>query len=311
MRGWDDMKRCAPLLALAICGRALEAGGTNAVAPVAARDFYNAGTELLAAKHFAGAEEMFQSALAAQEDRVQPPALYNLGHARFDDGMAALKSGPSPQSLAAQGNASGVKAGLAIRRAESALAENQLSKMVAAYLGGLGARRELDSVEEAVRQAMKTCGDTLDKWRRAEDDFKGAAELNPADTNAVRNAQIVGQYIDWLVDSLRQMQHLGAMLGERHHQLNEVLRQIGGRIPEPDLPPGAPGGDQDEDGGMQPESLRGLKEEVSRAGKPIGVRLSPDEAKQILEGISVDDSRQLPMNETRTGQHREKSGFTW
>ena len=48
---------------------------------------------------------MFQSALAAQDERVQPPALYNLGHARFDEGAEILKKGPDAQKAAAQGNA--------------------------------------------------------------------------------------------------------------------------------------------------------------------------------------------------------------
>lgn len=310
MNWWTRLKRCAPALALALGCPALSAGGTNAAAPVTARDFYNAGTELLVAKKFAAAEQMFQSALAAQKERVQPPALYNLAEARFDDGAAALKKGPPAQTLAAQGTGVGDRADSAIQRADSALAENDVSKMVAAYLGGLGARRELNLVRKAVQQAMETYGDTLRKWQRAEDDFKSAAELNPGDANAVRNAQIVEQYIARLVDSLRRMQRLAAMLGNQHKRLNEALRQIGGRIPEPDLPPGAPG-DEDEDDGLQPESLRGLKEGASRVGKPIRVPLSPDAAAQILDGISPDGSRRLPMNETKTGRSPEKSGLTW
>ena len=70
--------------------RGLAAGQTNAAPAIApptasatARDFYNAGTRLLAAKKFADAEKMFQAALAAQDERVQPAAMYNVGHARF------------------------------------------------------------------------------------------------------------------------------------------------------------------------------------------------------------------------------------
>ena len=61
-----------------------------------------------------------------------------------------------------------------------------------------------------MRAAMETYGNTLLKWRRAADDFKGAAELNPGDTNAAHNAEIVERGIARLVDSLRQMQ---AMMG--------------------------------------------------------------------------------------------------
>jgi tetratricopeptide (TPR) repeat protein len=295
--------------ALLFSGRALAAGDSNAVTPVTARDFYNAGTELLAAKKFSEAEQMFQSALAAQNERVQPPALYNLGQARFDDGMAALKKGPSGQSLTGAGNTAGLVAGQAIERGETALAENDLSKMITAYLAGRGARHELKAIEKAVRKAMDTYGDTLSKWQRAEDDFKSAAELNPADTNAARNAEIVAQYIARLVDSLRQMQRMAATLVARHSRLNDVLRQLGSRIPKQNLPAGGDGDDDDE--GLQPESLRGLKEGVSQSGKEFQVPLSPDEAAQILNGISLDGGRRLPMNEAKNGESSKKSGLTW
>jgi tetratricopeptide (TPR) repeat protein len=293
-----------------ISSRVLAAGDTIAVAPVTARDFYNAGTELLAAKKFSEAEQMFQSALAAQNERVQPPALYNLGQARFDDGMAALKKGPSAQTLAGAGNTAGLMAGQAIERGETALTENDLSKMITAYLAGRGARHELNAIEKAIQKAMDTYGDTLRKWQRAEDDFKSAAELNPADTNATRNAEIVAQYIARLVDSLHQMQRMSATLGGRHSQLNGVLRQLRGRIPAQDLPGGGDG-DDDDDEGIQPESLRGLKEGASRSGKEFQVPLSPDEAAQILNGISLDGSRRLPMSEAKNGKTEKKNNLTW
>jgi tetratricopeptide (TPR) repeat protein len=310
MNRWAKLKRYAPILVLVCSCRVLAVGDTNAVAPVTARDFYNAGTELLAAKKLAEAEQMFQSALAAQNERVQSPALYSLGQARFDDGLAALKKGPSAQSLAGAGNAAALMAGRAIERGETTLTENDLSKMIAAYLAGRGARHELNVIEKAVRKAMDTYGDTLRKWQRAEDDFKSAAELNPADTNATRNAGIVAQYIARLVDSLQQMQRMSATLGGRHSQLNGVLRELRGRIPAQDLPDGGDG-DDDDDEGLQPESLRGQKEGASRSGKEFQVPLSPDEAAQILNGISLDGSRRLPMSEAKSGESPKKSGLTW
>ena len=116
---------------------------TNFPAPVSARDFYNAGARLLAATNFVDAEKMFESALAAQDERVQPPALYNLGHTRFGEGAELLKKGPDAQKVSAQGTAA-LKAGdHALRSAESALAETNLDQMVAAYLEGRGARHEV------------------------------------------------------------------------------------------------------------------------------------------------------------------------
>ncbi|HTV42396.1 MAG TPA: hypothetical protein VMF08_17645 [Candidatus Sulfotelmatobacter sp.] len=281
-----------------------------AVEPVTARDFYNAGTELLAAKKFDEAEQMFLSALAAQDERVQPPALYNLAHARFADGLAALKRGPSAEAVNAQGAAADAEAGAAIQQGQAALAENDLSKLIAAYLAGRGARRDVRMAEEALRQAMQTYGETLRKWQQADDDFKSAAELNPADANASRNSRIVEQYIARLVDSIRQMQNMGAKLGDKHKKLNELLKQIGGRIPKPNLPPGAPGDkDKDEDGDIQPEDLQGLEETPTRTDNPSEARLSRDEAAQILNGIPLDSAQRLIMNEHPTNPHG--NGRNW
>lgn len=309
-----NLKWCALASMLALAGSAFADSQTNSIAPavqpVTARDFYNAGTELLAAKKFTEAEQMYLSALAAQDERVQPPALYNLGQARFADGLAALKKGPSSQSIDAQGNQADSEAASAIQQGQAALAENDLSKLIAAYMSGLGARRDVRSAEAAVRQAMQTYGETLRKWQQADDDFKSAAELNPADTAAARNAQIVEQYIARLVDSLRQMQMLGGKLGDKHKKLNELLKQIGGRIPKPNLPPGAPGDkDQDEDGEIRPESLQGMEEGATRTDNSIESRLSRDEAAQILNGIPVDAAERLMMNEHPTNPHG--SGRNW
>ncbi|MGH8023193.1 MAG: hypothetical protein ACRED1_06410 [Limisphaerales bacterium] len=301
----------AALLALA-CSRFAHAQ-TNAIAPsaqpVTARDFYNVGTELLSAKKFPEAEQMFLSALSAQDEHARPAALYNLAQARFDDGLAALKKGPSSQSIAGQSAEAGSGAGSAIQQGEAALEGNDLRKLIAAYMAGLGARHDLRAAEAAVRQAIETYGETLRKWRRADDDFKSAAELNPADTDAARNAQIVEDYIARLVDSLRKMQRMAAMMGNQHKKLDQLLHQIGGRIPRPNLPPGAPG-DKDQDDGLQPESLRGMEEGAIRTGSPIETTLSRDQAEQILNGILLDGAQRLMMNEARTG-HNQGSGLTW
>ncbi|HEX3625833.1 MAG TPA: hypothetical protein VH280_10455 [Verrucomicrobiae bacterium] len=314
MNGQAKMNLFVLVYLIALGAVASANGQTNdiapAVQPVTAREFYNAGTAKIAAKKFAEAEQMFLSSLAAQEGGVQPQALYNLGQARFDDGLAVLKKGPSAQTLDAQGGGANLEAGSAIQQGEAALAGNDLAKLISAYIDGHGARRDLRSVEEAVRQAIQTYGDSLRKWQQADDDFKSAAELNPSDTDAARNSQIVEQYIAKLVDSLRQMQQMAARLGAQHKKLNEVLKSIGGRIPKPNLPPGAPG-DKDDDDGLQPESLRGMEEGPTKTGKPIEERLSRDQAAQILNGVSIDAAQRLLMNEPKTGQNVQNSGRTW
>ncbi len=311
MKPFTTSKGFALVFALAICCRALAGVETNAAAPVTARDFYNAGTDLLVAKKFAAAEEMFQTALAAQDERVQPPALYNLGHARFDEGAGLLKKGPDAQKVAAQGNAALAAGDQAIRQAESSLAQNNLGNMVAAYLEGRGARRELRDAEKAVQAAMETYGKTLQKWQLAADDFKSAAELNPADTNAARNAQIVERGIAKLVDSLRQMQAMMGAMGKQRQDLGKMLSKLKGRIPASDAPPGAAGDGDEDEPGVQPDSLAGQKEGASRQGDQLQIPLSPDQAGQLLDGLSLDGSRRLPMSDKQGAPPNDKKGRDW
>ncbi len=299
-------------------GRIGAAQDTNAPVPVTARDFFNAGTRALAAKKFSDAEKMFQSSLAAQDERVQPLVLFNLGHTRFADGAEILKKGPDAQKISARGNAALAAGDDAIRAGETSLAENQVDKMVAAYLEGRGARRELRAAEKAVKTAMETYGKTLSKWQRAADDFKGAAELNPADTNALHNVEVVEKNIAKLVDELRQMQQMAAQMAGQKQQLDNMLSKLKGQLPAPDAPPGGKGEDDEDkdDGsgqdGVKPESLAGKEEGAGRDGDQMQAPLSPDQAGQMLDGISVDGSRRLPMVADKEGSPpKEKNGRNW
>ncbi|HEY5344935.1 MAG TPA: VWA domain-containing protein [Verrucomicrobiae bacterium] len=283
----------------------------NFPTPATARDFYNAGTRLLARTNFADAEQMFDSALAAQDESVRPMALFNLAHSRFDEGVELLKKGPDAQKVSEQGNAALAGGKNALRSGESALAENDLSKMIAAYLEGRGARHGLHDAEKAVQSAMETYGKTLLKWQRAADDFKGAAELNPADTNATHNAKIVERGIAKLVDEINKMQAMMGALGKQKQDLGKMLSKLKGQIPAPDAPPGAAGEDGDEDDGISPDSLAGQKENAARAGDQMQVPLSPDQAGQILDGLSIDGSRRLPMGDKQGASPKDKNGRNW
>ncbi len=284
---------------------------TNAPVPVTARDFYNAGTRLLARTNFADAEKMFQSSLAEQDERVQPLALFNLGHTRYAEGVELFKKGPDTQKVASRGNTVLAAGEHALSAAEAALAENNLEKMIAAYLEGRGVRHELRDAEKAVQLAMEIYGKTLAAWRRAADDFHGAAELNPADTNATHNAAVVERDIAKLVDSLRKMQQMAGQMAGQKDQLGKMLSKLKGQIPAPNAPPGAAGDEDEEEQGVQPESLAGKKENAGREGDQMPAALSPDQAGQILDGISIDGGRRLPMGDQPGAPPKEKTGRNW
>ena len=284
---------------------------TTSPAPTTAREFYNAGTGLLASKKYADAEKMFQSSLAAQDERVQPAALFNLGHTRFRDGAALLEKGPDAQKVSAQGDAALAGGNRAIKSAESALADNQMDRMIAAYIEGRGARRELRAAEKAVRAAMDRYGKTLQKWQRAADDFKGASELNPADTNSLRNAALVERNIAKLVDLLERMQQSAAQIAGQKKQLGQALSKLKGMIPAENAPPGGDGDDDEEEGGVKPESLQGQEENAAREGEQLKIPLSPDQAGQLLQGLSIDAGRRLPMSDKQGEPPKEKTGRNW
>jgi hypothetical protein len=285
----------------------------SSVADQNARELYNAGTVKLRAGKLDDAEMLLESSVGKQDAQVQPVALFNLGHVRFGQGREILKKSPSGEATAGRSRIADAAGAVAIQNAEAALAGNDVQQMVQAYLAGHGVHREIRSAMKAVQLAMEAHGNTLLRWRRALRDFLSAAELNAADTNAVRNAEIVQQAIARLVDSMRQMQQAGAGLDQKEKQLADLLKQLRGRIPAADMPPGAPGqGDEDDDGedGMLPEQLAGQKESTTGGGQELGLKISPETAGQLLNGIQP-DGKLLPMGQGEAGKPMNRSGRNW
>lgn len=308
------------LLALTICvGSRLTASGSEGPSPVTARDLYNAGTKFLAATNYIEAEKMFRAALLKQDESVQAQAEFNLAHTRFADGAAILKKGPDAQKISERSQAALAAGNDALRAGESSLAESNMEKMVAAYMNGLGARREVRAAEKAVKAAMEIYGKTLMKWQRAADDFSAAAELNPADTNAAANAKSVQKGIAALVDQLQMWQQMAAQLAGQKQQLGKMLSQLKGKVPAPNAPPGSGGDDEEDDkgengnqGDIKPESLSGKEENAGREGTPIESRLSPDQANQMLDGLPVDGNKRLPMGGGKESPPpKDKKGRNW
>jgi tetratricopeptide (TPR) repeat protein len=276
--------------------------------PETPRECFNAGTQLLRAGKLREAEAYLESALASQQERLQPSALYNLGLVRFGQGVAELKKGPAAKPTAARGQAVIEQADDAIRQANEALAGNDVQKMVAAYMRGRGMRKELKAATEAVRRALQVFGSVLAKWERSSGDFKSALELNDADTDARNNAQVLDRCIAKLVDSLRELQQIANGLGDKKQQLGEAMKQLKGRIPAPDMPPGAAGDEEeDEDKPLGPKP--GEEEGPSKDGQEMP--LTREQAAWLLDGYRLDSERRLPMGQGSSGEPRERSGKTW
>lgn len=278
-------------------------------APETAREFFNAGTRMLRAGKLREAESYLQTALTRQDESLQPAALYNLGHARFAQGVEELKQASDAKQTTERARTAAWSGEAAIQSADQALASKDVGRMVEAYMQGHGARKELNSALKAVREALKIYAGVLLKWQRASGDFKSAAELNPADTNAQHNAEIVDRHIARLIDQIRQMQQAAAAAAQMKQQLGEKMKQLRGQIPDDMMPPGAPGeGEEDED--MPEGPLPGMTEGASKPGDEL--KLSPEDAARMLDGYRLDGERRLPMGEGQDGgKPRDPNRPTW
>jgi len=276
--------------------------------PVTPREFFNAGTQKLREGKLLDAETLLENTLTRQIQRLQPLALYNLGHVRFGQGVAELEKGPAAGASAARARAAAQQDAEASGSADEALASDDVQKMVAAYLRGRGARRESKAATQAVRRALETHGTALNKWQRASGDFRSTVELKASDGDARHNAEVMDQYIAKLVDSLRELQQAAQALAGQNGELGEKMKQLKGRIPGSQMPPGAAGDDdEEEDNPFGPKP--GDKEGPSKEGQEM--TLSPEQAGWLLDGFKLDGERRLPMGAEGTADKRKRSGPTW
>jgi tetratricopeptide (TPR) repeat protein len=285
------------------------AANVTAPAPSTPREHFNAGTEQLHAGKFREAEAFLESALASQKDDLRNPTLYNLGHVRFDQGLEELKKNGPASPKVSRGSADTQQAADAIRKADDALAGDDVPKMVAAYMHGRGVKKELKSATTAVEQALAVYRATLTRWERASDDFKGAMEVKSSDADAGYNAEVVDRCIAKLVDSVRKMEQCKNGMDDKGRELGEKLKKLKGRIPAPNMPPGAAGDDEeDEDfpNGQKP----GQKEGPTKEGKQE-IALSPEQASWLLDGFKLDSERRLPMGQGPVGDPKERNRPTW
>jgi hypothetical protein len=278
------------------------------VAPATPRDFFNAGTQKLLAGKLREAEAYLESALASQSDRIQPPALYNLGHVRFAQGAEELKKGPAGKPTAERARNAGHAADDASRAADEALASNELDKMITSYIQGRGARKELKAAMKAVKRAMETHGSALNKWQRSDGDFKGTVEMKRQDHDAQQNAETVERCIAKLVDSIREMESSASGMGDKDKELGEKLKQLKGKIPAADMPPGGAGDDEEEDD--KPNGPKeGDKEGPTKDGQEMPI--SPEQASWLLDGFKLDGDKRLPMGQNDTAEPKARNRPTW
>jgi tetratricopeptide (TPR) repeat protein len=277
-------------------------------APEGPREEFNAGTVNLQAQKLKEAESLLETALGSQSERYQPSALYNLGHVRFKAGVEELKKGPAAKPTVARGRMASQGAGEAIQAADEALAGNDVRQMLDSYMQGRGVRKELKAALSQVKRALETYGAGLKKWQRAAGDFKSAMELNPNDEQARENAERMDRAIAKLIDSLKQLQEAAAAMGKQDKDLGEKMKQLKGRIPAPDMPPGAAGDDEEDEKqpfGNKPDQQEG----PTKDGQEIPI--TPEQAGWLLDGFKLDGDKKLPMGEGAPSKPKNRGRATW
>lgn len=279
-------------------------------APKSAPEFFHAGTAQLQANQFHEAEGFLQSALALQVGRVQPATLYNLGQTRYQLGIEELKKSLDATTTAQRALGALDRGDQALKSGRAALESNDLQRLIQAYLNGRGARRGLREATDQVRRAVTAHGAALQKWQRALDDFKSALELNPEDQDARENIAILEEAIAKLIDKIRALQQLGQIMGQQQQALGELMKQLRGKIPAEDAPPGASGDedeDDEEDGQNGPRE--GQKEGRTREGQTL--LISREEAGWILDALKLGGDRRLPMGQGDEKKPQDQKGKDW
>jgi hypothetical protein len=103
----------------------------------------------------------------------------------------------------------------------------------------------------------------------------------------------------------------GALAGKRN-QLGKLMSRLKGQMPGFQAPPGTAGEDADDDDDKRTDSMGGQQENPAREGDQMQMSLSPDQAAQILDGLSIDATRRLPMAGDQEGKPRDRNNpRTW
>jgi hypothetical protein len=98
-------------------------------------------------------------------------------------------------------------------------------------------------------------------------------------------------------------------MGGKRSELGEKMRQLRGRMPAPDQPPGA-AGDEDDDDDDQPFGPQpGQKEGPTKNGQEM--YLSPEQAGWILDSFKLGGDHRLPMGQGDRAEPKTKSRKTW
>ena len=100
-------------------------------------------------------------------------------------------------------------------------------------------------------------------------------------------------------------------MGQQKKDLGEMMKQMRGKIPAPDAPPGDNGEEEDEDEEDKPNGPRDGQEEGKGKEGEEKRQLSPQEAGWILDAFKLGGNKQLPMGQGEEKKPKDKKGKNW
>ncbi|MBM3826439.1 MAG: hypothetical protein FJ410_06980 [Verrucomicrobia bacterium] len=297
-----------PIIIAALLVSASAAAAEDPLRDLDARELHNLGTTRLRAGDHAGAEEALRASLGRDVDALRPPALHNLGHVRFGKGRDALKgrtSGDLTEVTVARSFVEAADADIAdmqdqiqhLDDAKKAGVEPDYVPAQAALAGGIGTFRELRKLIPKEEAMLGRRGQADAAWTRSIADFRGANELDGADTAAQSNAEAVEELLRALRRQSADLEEMVEIQRKKLEELRETIRELIRRLPDDQLPPQAQDGEDEEDL-FPPERRRPRPQQGGRTNPREGEerRMDEQEARGALEGLRNEFGRKMPSS---------------
>jgi Ca-activated chloride channel family protein len=309
----DLPRRVSPVappvtLGLLLLGFALTLRGaeTTAEVPTSSRALFNLGAGNLQNGRWREAENALNAAVNANDPEIQPLALFNLGHVRFHAGQELLKGVAHSGDLEAQGDKAIEAAGPVVKSADAALAGDDLRAEAMAYRSVNSTLRSFKKLLDTIKGSVDTCGTALERWQRAENDFRSAAELRLNYDNAQTNAVIMDQHVAELTGERWKLQEIQEAVETQRVELQKRFDAL-----KKKLPPEATKNERgDENDSKSPSENPKPEEQPNKGDQGKEMVLTPEEAMRLLSSLKLDLSRQYSAQNMPDDQ-KKNAGRNW
>jgi len=277
-----------------------------------ARELHNLGTQRLADNELSGSEDALRASLARDQDKLRPDTLHNLGHVRFGKGRAILggktKGEVTDVSIArsyveaADADISDIEDMIKyLDKAKAEKREPDYVPAISALSSGINTYKTMKktSIPEADKQ-LNQRGSVNSTWTRSLGDFRGAVELNAADTDAKTNADRIEELLRQLRRETEALLEAQSDQRKKLDELRKAITELIKRIPPEKLPEGEGDGDEEDDFGQGKKPKGGSGNQQSEEGNEG--KMTDQEARSTLESLRDELGRKMSTTGGKGGQ---------